>query len=121
MSTLSDAFNRFRSSDLPPISEAVAALLEVVWYDDYESFGLINSEEDPASVELVKRLIATVERDAVPVLSDAEVEALKEAGWHDADGELAIQAMEKVGSPGGYPSDVWKILEDLYIIGMEGS
>ena len=116
MSSLSDCYNSNRSADLPELAEATCALLEVVWEDDYESFALVSKDEDPGLLCMVKALDLAVRADSLPVLSDAEIAALKEEGWHDADSDLALDAIAKIQTADGYPSKALAYLEDCWML-----
>ena len=106
-------FNRYRSPALPELQTATAALLEVVWEDDFESCGLVSPTEDKPLFDLVVALDAAVIAEKSPTLSEEEITALKESGWHDAEG-VALAAMDKFQTEDGYPSKVWAILEDIF-------
>jgi hypothetical protein len=114
-------FNEHRDASLPELAEATCALLEVVWEDDYESFGLVNASDDPALFAVVTSLDAAVRADSIPVLSREEIAAVKEEGWHDAEGELALSAISKLQTADGYPSKAIAILEDAWMLIEEGN
>lgn len=78
-------FNRYRDSSMPELAPATCSLLEVIWEDDYESFGLLNPVDDEMSFDLVKKLDELVRRHSLPVLADEVGTALRENGWTDLD------------------------------------
>lgn len=114
-------FNEHRDASLPELAEATCALLEVVWEDDYESFGLVNPSDDPALFAVVTKLDTAVRADFIPVLSAEEIAAVKEEGWHDAESDLALTAISKLQDSDGHPSKALRYLEDAWMLIEEGN
>jgi hypothetical protein len=83
--TYARCFNEHRDPSLPEISEATGAILETIWEDDYESFGLVNPLDDPEGFRLVKKLDELVRKSGCRTPTDEEVARWKEDGWHSAE------------------------------------
>lgn len=103
-------FNRYRSPALPELSPATCAILETVWTDDYESFGLISPEEDAEAFALVDSLQLLVNHSGVRVLTDGEIQRWKDDGWHNSeDGDSDHDVVVLLAEYG-----VFEILDQLF-------
>ena len=71
---------KYQSTDLPVLDNKTYDLINTVWEDDYESFGLVNPDDDYASYTLVVALDKLVREDGPPSRIDCLLAAFAKLG-----------------------------------------
>lgn len=77
------AFMQYQDKRVPVLSPATYTLLDCLWEDDYESWGLVNQDDDPQGLKMVLAFDALVRRQCIRPLNRREVARMQAGGWHD--------------------------------------